>query len=298
MQQHGVGCNKESPEILIDGDIIAHMVASASDGKYYVIDGIEGKYELIADVKKAFEKAGLEYDRSLVHEHYDPDPIEHCLHSVRVMTESIIEGAGNGPFKIFLSGRNNFRKKIATIQKYKGNRDDSRKPAHLQECREYLIRRWNAIVTEGEEADDQLGINQSENTIIASTDKDLDMIAGLHYRFPIFGNPGFLYEVEEVEANRNFYKQLLVGDTTDNIQGVPGIGAKNKAMKDLDAIEDEREMAVYCFDKYLEYEMSVHCDKELPEVKRLAYSKYLENARLLWIRREEGQIWTPPRKEE
>jgi len=296
-KQTGVGSNKDSPFNLIDADIITYSVASASDGKFYKVDGIEGEFKYIADVKKGFEKADMKYDRSLVKEDYHPDPIENCLHSVRLVVESWIEGAGNGEYQLVLTGKDNFRNKVATIQPYKGNRTDKRKPHHLAECRDYLVRRWGAIIVDGEEADDYLGWNQTEDTIITTIDKDLDCIKGHHYRPPNKGKEGYLYEVSEVEANRNFYKQLLIGDTTDNIQGIPGVGAKSPFLKVIDTLSDPREMAEYTFNKYFEYEMSIRCSTPLTEVKKVAYDRFLENGQLIWIRREEGELWLPPKKE-
>lgn len=323
-KQKGVGSNKDSPFILLDADIVVYSCASAADGKFYKIEGIEGKYPLIKDVKKAFEKAGIKYDRKIVHEDYEPDPIDHCLHSVRLMTESIIEGAGNGPYQLVLTGKGNYRDKETSIQPYKGNRFTSkqrealrksgqfldwldkteekftepRKPFHLASCREYLIKKWGAIVVDGEECDDYLGWNQTEDTIIATIDKDLDTIKGKHYRWPNQGNEGYLYEVSEIESDRNLYKQLLVGDTTDNIAGLKGVGKKSPFMKVIDELTDPRAMAEYCFDKYFDYELLLHCDKPLHVLKKVAYSKYLETGRLVYIRREENELWSPPRKKD
>lgn len=296
-KQTGVGSNKDSPFNLIDADIIAYSVASASDGKFYRVDGIEGEFKYIADVKKAFNKADMKYDRSLVKEDYHPDPIENCLHSVKLVVESWIEGAGNGPYQLYLTGKGNYRNEVATIQKYKGNRDNKRKPFHLAACRDYLVRRWDAIIVDGEEADDILGYMQTEDTIITTTDKDLDCIKGHHYRPPNKGKEGYLYEVSEVEADRNFYSQLLKGDTTDNIQGIPGVGEKSPFHKVINSLTDPRAMAEFCFEKYFDYELTLHCDKPLHVLKKVAYEKFLENGRLVWIRREEGELWSPPRKE-
>lgn len=295
-KQKGVGTNKESPFNNIDGDLIAYSVASASDGKFYTIEGIEGKFPLIKDVKEAFEKADKKYDRSIVHEDYEPDPIENCLHSVRLVTESWIEGAGNGPYQIYLTGKDNYRNAIGTIQKYKGNRTSTRKPAHLSACREYLVRRWDAVIVDGEEADDALGYMQTADTILTTVDKDLDCIAGRHYRPPWKGKEGYLYEVSEVEADRNFYSQLLKGDSTDNIQGIPGVGDKSPFHKVIQSLTSPREMAEFCFEKYFDYELTLHCDKPLHVLKNLAYEKFLENGRLVWIRREKGELWEPPKK--
>lgn len=452
-------------------------MASAADGKYYVIEGDNGSYKYIKDVKERFKELKKEYDRSIVHEVYTPDPIEHCLHSVKMMIESIIDGCGNGPVRIFLTGEGNFREKIATIKKYKGNRDGMHKPAHLQSCRDYLIRRYNAEVVDGQEADDSMSIEQMKvlnrqkiwdnkyqyfnidgvnividkedydkvknynwrfnnygyviaykdnrqyalhrvvmecdvteiiidhinhnklhntkdnlrpctkkencrnsksingtskykgviwdkereiwlasikvnwvtkflgrfeieeeaakaydkaavkyfkefcytnfnnkkinydrpkDSIIASIDKDMDCCPSWHYRWPIHGKEAEKYFIDEVTAFRNFYKQLMVGDSTDNIQGIPGIGKANKALKEVDKLTDEREMAEFVFQKYLEYEKkiyeivdqdgNIHLDWKKDAIKILAYQKYLENARLVWIRREENEIWTPPKE--
>jgi 5'-3' exonuclease len=72
--------------------------------------------------------------------------------------------------------------------------------------------------------------------------------------------------------------QFLTGDRIDNIIGVKGIGAV-KAKKLLEG-KTEREMYEICVEKLGSEERAI------------------ENGILLWLRRHEGQIWTPPTKEE
>ena len=57
-----------------------------------------------------------------------------------------------------------------------------------------------------------------EDTIIVSDDKDLQTIAGYHY------NKGEVIEVSEQQALKNFYTQVLTGDTADNYKGCRGVG--------------------------------------------------------------------------
>lgn len=172
-------------------------------------------------------------------------------------------------YRSFLTGPGNFRKHINPD--YKANRKDKEIPIHLQACREFLIKEWNTEVCEGFEADDALGIAQDKDTIICTIDKDLDMIPGLHYNWV----KGELYEKSEVEALRTFYRQLLIGDISDNIVGVTGIG-KVKASKLIDHLEKEEDMFEVVRDLYADDE------------------RLLINGQCLWIWRKENNIWQFP----
>lgn len=151
------------------------------------------------------------------------------------LMQDILEVTEASQYKAFLTGKNNFRKKINPD--YKANRKDKIPPRYLQQCREFLINEWGAEVSEGCEADDLLGFNQTKDTILCSLDKDLDMIPGLHYNW----YRGDIYEISEIEAIRHFYRQLLIGDRSDNIFGIDGIG-KVKASKLIDHLQSEQDM--------------------------------------------------------
>jgi DNA polymerase-1 len=80
-------------------------------------------------------------------------------------------------------------------------------------------RNWEVVRLPDIEGDDVLGVLYEEGDVIASTDKDMLTLPGLHLR------NGELLEVSRLEADRNFYRQVLTGDTSDNYPGCPGIGA-------------------------------------------------------------------------
>jgi 5'-3' exonuclease len=161
--------------------------------------------------------------------------------------QDIIDATDSSHYRAFLTGKNNFRKNINP--EYKANRDKIIRPIYLEQCRDFLIQEWNAEVSEGCEADDLLGMTQKiksyeqghpeykENTILCSLDKDLDMVPGLHYNW----NKRIIYEVSELDGLRFFYKQLLIGDKSDNIFGIEGIGPV-KASKLIDHLHTESEM--------------------------------------------------------
>lgn len=174
-------------------------------------------------------------------------------------------------YKAFLTGKNNFRYDINPD--YKANRKDTVRPQWLDICRSYLVNEYNAIITDGYEADDALGFNQTEDTVIFSIDKDLLMIPGHHYNFI----KNEYREVSELDGLKMFYRQMLIGDTSDNIKGVAGIG-KVKAAKLIDHLDNETDMfnlvSNYYFNTQAEYDEF--------------NARFFMNADCLWIQREEG----------
>lgn len=149
----------------------------------------------------------------------------------------------------YLSGPGNFRLQIDP--EYKANRKDSQKPFHYDFITNYLIECHDAIVTEGIEADDALAmqyLKDPDNQILCSIDKDLNQIAGWHFDLV----KEILYYVDEVEATRALYSQMLQGDRTDNITGIRGIGPV-KADKLVQGCNSEDELSDLCFRMYREH---------------------------------------------
>lgn len=73
-----------------------------------------------------------------------------------------------------------------------------------------------------------------DGAVIASGDKDLDQIPGEHMFFDKKTDEIITYVVTEEEAIDNLHIQALMGDTTDNIPGLEGVG-KVKARKMVEA---------------------------------------------------------------
>ncbi len=122
--------------------------------------------------------------------------------------------------RVFLSGVGNFR--YVLFPNYKANRVGVPKPKHLGAVQQLLVKKWGAKVIDGMEADDAIGIaaNADTNFIVCSIDKDLRQIAGEHFNF--VKNE---FEVVSPEAAAyQLYSQMLIGDTSDNVRGVDGIG--------------------------------------------------------------------------
>jgi len=116
-------------------------------------------------------------------------------------------------------------------------------------------------------------VNDWGAAIIVSLDKDFDQVVGWHYNF----SKDKLYYIEQDEGDLNFYMQFLMGDRIDNIIGVKGIGCVKAA--NLLGGKTPREMWEIC-------------------VEHLGEDRALENGRLLYLRRNKGELWMPPETEE
>lgn len=179
--------------------------------------------------------------------------------------KDILEATETTDFVMYLTGSNNFRRALDPT--YKANRKQER-PKHWQACRNYLEKKYKAVVVDNYEADDALGFNQTTETIVVSIDKDLLMIPGKHYNWV----KKEWTTVTEEDSQQTFYRQLLIGDTSDNVFGISGIGPKKaeRALCELSTVEElfDKVRAMYDEDK-----------------------RMLLNCNLLWIMREEGKMW-------
>lgn len=189
------------------------------------------------------------------------------------MMQNILDETGADSYKCFLSGENNFR--YIVNPEYKQHRKDKVDPIYRQACKDFLVSDWNAVVVDGYEADDALAMEQTASTIICSIDKDLLQIPGKHYNFV----KKEFSEVSEIEGLRNFYKQMLIGDSADNIFGVKGIG-KVKAANLIDCLETEQDMIDLTLTKYAD------------EDETNFFVRYYMNADCLWLMRKEGETYS------
>ena len=277
-------------------DIIVYRAGFAADKKVYVphIKGVA--QEALTSAKDLKEYLANHEGEEIDVEHKrDVQPLDHCLQMVLTSIHAIQDVVGNGG-EFFITGKGNFRSDLATIRKYKGNRSEFDRPTHYEEIRRYLKETWNALEVSGQEADDEIGIrayeineqSSDQEAVIVSIDKDLDMIAGYHYNWVNKTK----YKISAAEGIFNFYIQMLVGDNTDNIPGIRGIGPK-KALALLDGLSKEKALYSAVRDCWHEHHPhGVQCEDEATISVEKAL---LEVGRLLWIRRERNEpLWEPP----
>ena len=155
------------------------------------------------------------------------------------------------PVLVF-SDRGSFRYGI--WPQYKANRKKYRKPAGYRQLVEWVekaaqSRGWEVARLPDIEGDDVLGVLYEDGDVIASIDKDLLTIPGLHLR------NGEIIHASRLEADRTFYAQVLTGDATDNYPGCPGYGPVT-AERVLASCSTEAEMWQTVLAAYAKKELS------------------------------------------
>ena len=249
---------------LVDYDSAIYAIASACDNATWNYRGRSWESKAIAI--KALEAEGKD-SKELVRV-TNPEPWDKVKYTLEKYTDDFINSLEDMfDVTILVSGdKGNFRYGIATIFPYKANRIQEL-PHHFHAIKDYVVENYEAKRVYHVEVDDALGILQQEGDTLVHIDKDLDQFPGSHY------NPSTKkkYEVTKREGLINLYSQLLMGDPTDNIVGIYGVGKSSAYLKKLKEMETEGEM----------FELA----------RELYYSRYgsyfptfmLENMRLVYL---------------
>lgn len=203
------------------------------------------------------------------------------------------------PLIIYLTGKTNFRFKLATRRPYKER--NAKKPWHFYNISAYLKGCYDVRIVEGFEADDLMAIEQSRReraieegvdsvlrSIICTRDKDLRAVPGWHYGWELGNQPQFGPELVDklgyikLSSDRKsikgtgllfFLGQCLYGDPTDTIPGVDGCGPVGT----VEALE-----GATTFDEAYNIVRQMYLDTY--GEKGLEY--LLESGRLLWMTRD------------
>ena len=140
----------------------------------------------------------------------------------------------------FSGSKGNFRKLITSD--YKANRKAVDLPPLLNEMHDYVKDQYESVWGHGIETDDIVARYWFElsneigrdNVMIVSIDKDYKqfpcLIYNYHYKHKV------VLDISEDEALFNFYEQMIIGDTADNVNYFKGKGKKfaEKYLADCD----------------------------------------------------------------
>lgn len=191
----------------IDADFLAYQTTAVGAGKEVSFDDMKHNASVAINTLKGM--AGAEF----VHLHTTPS------------------GSNKGG-----------RYEIALLKEYQGIRKDKEKPQFLNHMRQHLTTAYPGTSHQFCEADDgmssaqyqAIAAGQSNLSIIASKDKDLRMVPGLHLDWDTgeivnCEDPFGWTAVKKMKSGNKmvgygwkfFWSQMLTGDQADNISGLP-----------------------------------------------------------------------------
>lgn len=311
---------KKERVLVNDADSSVYAIGFMTETKTHYLTDAAGKIvwqgnkkiELNKWQKKCDPMKLLDYDYTV-----EVAPISHALASAKAFVANILEYTGcKRTILLLTKGGDCFRHHLATIQKYKGNRDGMTKPVHYDAIREYYRDVHGAMMFSKWEADDAacMALHKGSTRpgweyVLSTVDKDLAQQRGKHVN-PNKKDEG-VYVIEEAEGWYNFYHQMLMGDAADNIKGLkgtkqcPGVG-KAKAHKLLEPAGDN--IGMMCQIVYDQYVIKYGAEEfkyvpwwagteEFLDKPRLltgsALSMFRENANLLYMLRTPDDQYMP-----
>ena len=160
-------------------------------------------------------------------------PYEEMRHYLDTNIKNVVKGTNCDKYLLILTN-GSFRYNISKSRNYKGNRKEVVKKPEFYALREYMIQEYKAVCINNLEADDIVILLQEyskEKTVVASPDKDV--IRQSTNSFDYNSKTWAFSKKTENEILYNVFHQMITGDSTDNIEGVHGIGDKGaqKALK-------------------------------------------------------------------
>ena len=130
----------------------------------------------------------------------------------------------------FSGSKGNFRKILSST--YKANRKKQELPPLLNEMHQFVKEYYDSIYGYGVETDDLVArywfnISQDlgrDNVMIVSIDKDYRQFPCLMYNYHYKHKE--ILDISVEEAMYNFYEQMIMGDTADNVNYFKGKGKR------------------------------------------------------------------------
>ena len=269
--------------LLVDGDLLCFRAAAAIEKRSVIVKHNPTGKEKEFDTRTAFRKAMKEKfgdkwpEKEIDYTFTDvqtADALPVALHNIKSRIDKFKTEFGTYRAEFYLGGSDTFRSKLLLPSLYKGQREDTLRPVHLIEARDYVERVHKGVVVKDIEADDMLSIRAYEelakrdDPVICSMDKDTYQADGIkvYNWLDVDSKPikvPFLGTLRETgkkqikgEGFRFFAFQLLAGDPVDFYRPteVAGIryGAKS-AYKDLVDLPDAPSIASKVISKYKEW---------------------------------------------
>jgi hypothetical protein len=177
------------------------------------------------------EKIALIDADSLLYYEMGKDTLEEAIEGINHRIQTILLETKATKYAGFLTIGKCFRYNVAKTRPYKYNRKLSSKPPIFYALKEYLQQSpHNFTHVPRLEADDCVSVystmiaeTKDQSYVVCSPDKDvLRQVPGKHFNFQKMQ----WVTTSEEDADKFLWMQTLMGDSTDGIPGIPGMGPK------------------------------------------------------------------------
>lgn len=180
----------------------------------------------------------------------EPEPVEYCMKTLKEMILRVKETVSADSYYGYSGKGKTFREDVSQVLMYKGNRLNSIRPIHLEELKDYLVKRHDCTIITEIEADDAVSMDayaayqkwrksksNDDLLITAGVDKDYLQCAG-HLINPetcekIDSHDGsfgglWLNEAGDVKGRGRawLYWQIISGDSADNYKAHAASGKR------------------------------------------------------------------------
>ena len=177
-------------------------------------------------------------DDFLIEDFKETEPIENAIHILNNSIGSLCSQLETKKYYGYTGRGDTFRNTLATLSEYKGNRKGMSRPTHLEDLKDYIESKHNAVIVRDFEADDFCAMdswycykqykktgNEKDKLIVVAVDKDAKGVTSFLF------NPNKMFEPTEIQGlgtlfrdekeidghGRSwFYYQVAAGDTSDN----------------------------------------------------------------------------------
>jgi len=228
---------------IIDGDVLAYQACRPRWQKKVV--PVNGVYYVELD--EHGKKVPLVFDKEEDREYLEESWLN-FQEDLKTMTDALF----CNDYLMAVKGDGNFRYGLLPTYKMNRHKDPSKQNNFVPLIRKLAVLEDLAVESINCEADDMMRIWAEEARLagkdytICSIDKDLKCIPGKHWNM----KKRTLEEISVEAALKHYYIQLIKGDPTDNVRGVPGIGDV-KAEKLLKSLSKEEEYQEVVVDQYM-----------------------------------------------
>lgn len=228
---------------IIDGDVLCYQACKPRwEKKARIQDGVS-YIPLDSNGKRIALEWTKEEDRYYLEESWE---------NLQQDLNRLVDKVYCDEYLMAVKGFQNYRNFLYPEYKLNRHADPNKQNHFVPVLRQLAVAQELAVPSDGREADDLMRIWAEQcraieqDYIICSIDKDLKCIPGRHYLM----HKDEIIEISEHEALRHYYEQLLKGDPTDNIPGVPRVG-EVKARKILESATTEQEFQERVVEQYL-----------------------------------------------